>query len=94
MLRYLPREQVGRYRTGSRERHFVTPTPYSAQEAVSWLALPLPLVKRGFVMLLNPSAIEQVQGPRRIAGGGGIEYILPSGFGQQALVFSFELQIG
>jgi len=94
LLRYMLREQVGRYTFGSADRHCVTPTPYRGDEVVAWLNLPRATGRRAFVLLLNPIALDEVLGPRWIAGGGGIEYILPKGFSQRALVFTWELQVG
>lgn len=45
-------------------RTYVTPTPYSPEETVSWLALPNPSQPRGFVLLLNPAKLNNIYGPR------------------------------
>ena len=94
LLRYLLRDQVGLYRDGSEDQHFVTPTPYTAGETVSWLALPAPHEERPFVMVLDPSKIDdELWGPRWVRLGKGIEYILPNGFPKQAVVLGWEQQV-
>ena len=92
LLRYLLRHQVGSYINGSTDRHYTTPTPYSPADTVSWLTLPSPTRKRDFVMLLDPTKIDTILGPRWTRLGKGIEYILPGGFNKDALVWPWELQ--
>lgn len=36
LLRYLTRKQYGQFTSGSASLQFVTPTPYSPTEAISW----------------------------------------------------------
>jgi len=93
LLRYMLSHQVGQYALGSQDRHFVTPTAYSPEDAVSWLYLPKPSEKRPFVMLLNPAKIPYVRGPRWVRLGNGIEYILPRGFPREAVVAGWELEV-
>jgi hypothetical protein len=90
LLRYLSKSQIGRYTKGSTDRHWVTPTPYSSQDCITWLNLPAPHKRREYVLLLNPMHIPSIAGPRWIAGGFGIEYVLPQGFPANALVFRWE----
>ena len=92
LLRYLMRRQYRQFTTGSPNLNFVTPTPYSPTEAISWLALPTP-TRRDFVLFLDPSSIPVVRGPRRILLGGGIEYILPNGFPASALVVQWPVPV-
>ncbi len=92
LLRYLMRRQYRQFATGSPNVNFVTPTPYSPTEAISWLALPTP-TRRDFVLFLDPSSIPEVRGPRRILLGGGIEYILPKGFPVSALVVQWPVPV-
>lgn len=67
--------------------HYVTPTPFSPEETVPWLALPAPDQPRPYVLLLKPERITtRILGPRWVRMGGGIEYILPDGFNQSAIV--------
>jgi hypothetical protein len=94
LLRYLAGHQTGLYTIGSDRRHFVTPTPYSAAETVSWLALPLPTQDRAFVLMLDPGKIATIIGPRWVRCGKGIEYILPFGFPKEALALAWEVQVG
>lgn len=93
LLRYLTRREIGQYLRGNGNKHFVTPTAYSSSDCISWLALPAVNVRRTHVLLLKPSEIKEIWGPRRIKGGFGIEYLLPYGFPQQALAFAWELEI-
>jgi hypothetical protein len=93
LLRYLLREQVGSYAAGSNDRHWVTPTPYAPGDTIPWLALPAPTRPRTHVMLLDPSKIATICGPRWVRFGKGIEYHLPSGFPPTALALAWELQI-
>jgi hypothetical protein len=93
LVRYLLSHQLGRYLKGSPEKHFVTPTSYKPDEAVTWLALPLPGEPRPYVILLKPEPLTEVRGPRWVNLGGGIEYILPNGFPDAALVMPWELRI-
>lgn len=58
LIRYLLPDQVGRYTDGSRDKHWVTPTPYSHEEAIRWLYLPKPTVPRPFAIMLDPNKIE------------------------------------
>jgi len=93
LLRYLLASQVGIHTSGSKDRHFVTLTPYAPSETVRCLALPSPKLKREFVLLLKPEEIPRILGPRWIRYGIGIEYILPDGFPLSALAFPWEVEI-
>jgi hypothetical protein len=93
LLRYMLPHQVGQIREGSPARHFVTPTPYSADDVVAWLYLPKPTGRREFVLLLDPGKIAVIQGPRWVRLGNGIEYILPEGFQREAIVAGWELNM-
>ena len=85
LLRYLLPHQVGTLTTGTTRRQHVTPTAYAPEETVSWLALPSPTQPRTYVLLLYPSQLTNVYGPRWVLMGGGIEYILATGFTQSAI---------
>lgn len=86
LLRYLLQYQVGNFSSGSASLHYVTPTPYSPEETISYLALPSPTTPRTHVMVLDPSKIPTLLGPQRIRGAPGIQYILPLGFPVDAIV--------
>src|SRR5262249_270308 len=88
LLRYLLRDQVGRYANGSTARHYVTPTPYAPQETPAYLALPEPARPREYVMLLDPRQIHYIWGPQWIRGAPGVQYVLLEGFPQRAVVVS------
>ncbi len=93
LLRYLLPHQVGAYTSGSTDPHWVTPTAYSPEETVSWLALPAPRFPRSYVLLLKPDGIPSIWGPRWVRFGGGIEYYLPLGFPATALAFPWEVEV-
>ena len=86
LLRYLLPHQIGRFTNGSSSQHFVTLTPYSPEETIHYLALPAPAQPRTYVLLLDPGKIKCILGPQRIRGAPGIQYILPNGFPQEAIV--------
>lgn len=85
-VRYLVPAQAGRFRNGSTDECYVTPTPYTPEEAVSWLLLPAARVPRDLALLLNPEDIPEVIGPVWVARGRGIQYILPGGFPESAIL--------
>jgi len=92
LLRYLLRKQYRQFTTGSASPHFVTPTPYSPTEVISWLALPTP-VRREFVLFLDAMHLSDVRGPRRVLLGGGLEYLLASGFPANAVVVGWPVPV-
>jgi hypothetical protein len=78
---------------GTGDRTWVTPTPYSSGECGSWLNLPQPHKPRDYVMFLDATKIPVIQGPRKVAGGMGIEYLLPDGFPKEAIVFGWPRKV-
>lgn len=93
LLRYVLSSQVGRYASGSSDKHWVTPTPYAPDETVSWLALPNPNSRRTHVLVLDPAKIPFISGPRWIRFGKGIEYLLPDGFPRSAVLLGWEVEV-
>lgn len=93
LLRYLLPHQVGSFTSGASGLHYTTPTAYAPGETTSWLALPQPHLPRLFVMLLDPSRIPEIKGPRWVRFGNGIEYLLPNGFPAAALRLQWEVSI-
>jgi hypothetical protein len=85
LVRYMLRNQVGKFTNGTTDRTFVTPTPLSVRDVGSYLALPQVLHPRRWAMLIDPKLVDQVKGPRRVRGGAGIEYWFPNGFPPEAL---------
>ena len=85
LLRYIRAAQVGTLTGGSPTPQWVTPTPYSSDEAVPWLMLPDPLVPRTHLLFLQPAQINVIRGPRWVHLGSGIEYLLPFGFPPSAI---------
>jgi hypothetical protein len=63
---------------------YVTPTAVAAKDLIAALALP-PFPAPPWALLLNPSELTSIRGPRRIAGGSCVEYILENGFSVKAL---------
>jgi len=88
LLRYLLSSQLASLVTSAflNRPHYVTPTPFSAEETIAWLALPSPNQPRPYVVLLKPASIPTIWGPRWVHLGGGIEYVLPNGFQQSDMV--------
>ena len=92
LLRYLIRKQYRQFTTGSTSLQFVTPTPYSPTEVISWLALPT-TTRREFALFLDAKHLSDVRGPRRVLLGGGLEYILASGFPTAAIVVGWPVPV-
>jgi hypothetical protein len=92
LLRYLIRKQYSQFTTGTPSLQFTKPTAYSPSEAISWLALPTP-ARREFVLFLDPKHLSDVRGPRRVLLGGGLEYILASGFPATAIVVGWPVPV-
>jgi hypothetical protein len=86
LLRYLLPHQVGRFRLGSDAETYTTPTPYAPEETAAWLMLPVANAPRPYALVLEPTLIPEVQGPLLVAGGRGIQYILPRGFPEEAII--------
>jgi hypothetical protein len=78
--------RLGTLLGGTNNPQYVTPTPYAPEETISWLALPLPNQPRPYGLLLDPDKLTDVYGPRWGLLGGGIEYILKTGFTPDAIV--------
>jgi hypothetical protein len=94
LLRYIRLDQVGVFLGGHAGQHFATPTPYSPEETINRLALPNPLEPRLYVLMLDPSKIIDIRGPRYVRMAAGIEYFLPSGFPKNAIVDpGWEIQV-
>ncbi len=96
LLHYVVATKVGQFRNGSPDPSFVTPTPYSPEETVRWLATPRPTWPRTHVLLIDPRRMSDndvILGPRFVLAGGGIEYLLPNGFGPHALALRWEMEV-
>ena len=93
LVRYMVFRQLGQFAGGSNSRHWVTPTPLSVEAVGPFLALPSIAEPRKYAMLINPSAVPQIQGPRWVRGGDGIEYLLPNGFPASALAVAWEIEV-
>lgn len=72
---------------------YVTPTPYSPEEASQYLYLPEPERLRCVVLVLRAHEIGRIRGPARVSIGGGIEYFLPDGFVRNDVVTRWEVTI-
>jgi hypothetical protein len=93
LVRYMLRRQVGAFKAGSSTMHWVTPTPLSTDELPHYLFLPDPIAPRTHAMLLDPARIDEIQGPRWVRAGKGIEYLLPKGFRPEALALPWEIEL-
>ncbi len=84
LLRYV---DIARFHEkGSSGKVFVTPTPYSPEDLLSALALPAPHLLRSYALWLDPALIDVIKGPRWVLGGTGIEYLLPNGYPERAIM--------
>lgn len=86
LIRYLVSAQVGRFGEGDAGQHYTSPTPYTPSQAVSWRALPAVRRRRLYALLPDPRLIDEIRGPQWVVGPGGIQYVLPRGFPQRAIV--------
>ena len=93
LVRYMLRKQVGQFASGSSVKHFVTPTPLARTDIGSVLALPNVTVPRRWAILIDPLHVADIQGPRWVRGGSGIEYILPAGFPGSAVWLGWEIEV-
>jgi len=93
LLRYVLPSQVGAFNNGSSSFHYVTCTPYSPEETIGQLALPNGTEPRSHVFVLQPMKLKKVLGPRWVRGCHGIEYLLPEGFGKDALVRTWAVPV-
>lgn len=93
LLRYLVPAQLKAFQMGGTGIHWVTPTAYQPEETISWLALPALSEPRRHALVLDPRKIAVIRGPRWVRLGAGIEYILPNGFPQQALVLPWPIEV-
>lgn len=91
LIKYLRKESYQYYSSLSGVdffpgRHFLTPSPVAKKDLVPALNLP-PLDRPVYALLLDPVRLDNLVGPRRIAGGYGIEYLLLDGFGSDAIAY-------
>lgn len=86
LLHYIRAEQSEAYLKGRTDPCWVTPTAYSPEDAVFHLSLLAPTRLRTLVLLLDPTKLTEIRGPRLIGVGLGIEYWLPAGFSAGALI--------
>src|SRR5436190_19519643 len=64
LVKYIVRDDVGRFRGGATGRRWLTPTAYSSSEAVAWLALPAPHRAREYALFLDPRQLSVIYGPQ------------------------------
>src|SRR5262245_37225291 len=86
LLRYVAPYQLGQFRHGSRAECYATPTAYTPDEVVKYVLLPGAGIPREHVLLLDPSRIRWIQGPMWVALARGVQYTLPDGFPEEAIV--------
>lgn len=94
LVRYILPKDYGRNAEGLTVKTYTTITAYRPTDAMPYLNLPPAHQERTHVLLLDPSKIDVVLGPRFVLfGKGGIEYILPHGYGSDAISGGWEIQI-
>ena len=91
LMRYIRPYSLADYDPNSPRSHFdgpayVTPTPYSTDDVISWLALPPHLPAPNYAVLIDPRAVDAL-GPRWVRLGNGIEYVLPNGYDLHDVVY-------
>jgi len=92
LLTYVHPLRLGEFSDGTSRPVWVTPTPFDSEAAVTNLYLPDPGNPRKHVLMLDPTKVGLVVGPRKVFLGYGIEYLLPNGFERRALVSKWEIQ--
>lgn len=90
LIKYVREDDLDRYSSLSGikffpGRHFVTPTTIAVADLEAALNLPHLSMPRG-ALLLRPEELTSVRGPRRVAAGVGVEYILDAGFSLESIV--------
>ncbi|WP_369033250.1 hypothetical protein [Streptomyces adonidis] len=93
LLHFVTLDNLGSFRDGTSRPIFTTPTPYNPGDVIGALALPGAGLPREHVIVLEPTKLEQVAGPRYVAWGQGIEYILLNGFKRDAIASKWELKL-
>ncbi|MFI0827282.1 hypothetical protein ACH4Q7_22820 [Streptomyces roseolus] len=78
---------------GIERKMWVTTTAYSAEDASPYLRLPFPDVLRRSVILIDPLKVRGLRGPKHVARGGGIEFLLPFGAPAEAIMEGMEVKI-
>jgi hypothetical protein len=84
LLRYVDRWSA--HESGRTIETFACPTPYTPSEVMRFLAPPRPDLLRDYVLFLDPKEIVVIRGPRWCNLGGGIEYVLPDGYPETAII--------
>lgn len=85
LIRYLTGSKLKSAPVGTTEPTFVSPTPFTPTEAAIWLALPGTELRNWYI-LLDARRLGLVSGPRYAQFGGGLEYLLPDGYPEDAVV--------
>nr|WP_144298666.1 hypothetical protein [Streptomyces sp. TLI_235] len=93
LLHFVALGNVGSFRNGTTRPIFTTPTPYPPDELIGALALPGVGIPRMHVIVLEPARLDRVAGPRHVAWGRGIEYILLDGFKEDAIASKWEVEL-
>jgi hypothetical protein len=93
LIRYVSRDGISLESMLKPSRKWLTPTPYSAEDALRYLALSFGVRQRDYYWLINPRYLPSVWGPRTVDGGLGIEYLILDGVPEEALVKRFALPV-
>lgn len=86
LLRYIREHELEEAHNGTARAVWATPTPLGPRDAVDVLALPRAWEPRDYLVLIRPEEVIEARGPRWVLGGGGIEYLLTSGYPLSAAV--------
>lgn len=86
LINYLAPWQVRLFTHGRSGTVYATPTPYSPEEAVQYLLYPPDDGLREFAFLIDPGKVDVIVGPMRVAVNAGIQYVLPNGLPEEAIV--------
>ncbi|WP_405933715.1 hypothetical protein [Streptomyces sp. NBC_00827] len=72
---------------------WATPTPYSSDDAARYLRFPCPQVARTHAILIDPTKVPELRGPRRVQRGDGLEFLLPQGVPANAILDQTEVEV-
>lgn len=84
--RVLLRYATEQHKPPTNDMVWTTVTPLCPRCSGPILHLPGQITERHWVFAIDPAAVAEIIGPRECIMGQGIEYILPQGYGEDALV--------
>src|SRR5947207_3309866 len=86
LLHFTTESRLPDLRHGTNATIFATPTTFTPEEVGTWLQLPGARIPRDVILIIDPERIRFIQGPMWVATGRGIQYMLPEGFPEEAIV--------